>query len=163
LAYVLSGRVDEAVRLLERATRSGPPSAARRPSLRLTLSERYLLAGRFEEASTLANSVLERARIRKQRGSEAEALRLRGNIAARRQPPESESAEVHYRQTLPLAEELRMRPLQAHCHLGLGTLYVQTGRPELARAALTAAVALYRDMEMTFWLPQAEAALVQVS
>ena len=54
-----------------------------------------------------------------------------------------------------------MRPLQAHCHLGLGTLYVQTGRPEPARAALTTAIALYRAMEMTFWLPQAEAALAQ--
>ncbi len=56
-----------------------------------------------------------------------------------------------------------MHPLQAHCHLGLGTLYVQTGRPEPARAALTAAVTLYRTMDMTFWLPQAEAALAQVS
>ena len=55
-----------------------------------------------------------------------------------------------------------MRPLVAHCHLGLGTLYVQTGRPEPARAALTAAVALSRDMDMTFWLPQAEGALAQV-
>ena len=55
-----------------------------------------------------------------------------------------------------------MRPLQAHCHLGLGTLYVQAGCPEPARAALTAAIALYRNMEMTFWLPQAEAALAQV-
>ena len=77
-------------------------------------------------------------------------------------PRESESAETHYRQALALAEELGMRPLQAHCHLGLGTLYVQTGRPEPARAALTAAIALYRDMDMTFWLPQAEAALAQV-
>jgi len=55
-----------------------------------------------------------------------------------------------------------MRPLQAHCHLGLGTLYAQTGRSEPARVALTAALALYRDMDMTFWLPQAEAALAQV-
>ena len=51
-----------------------------------------------------------------------------------------------------------MRPLQAHCHLGLGTLYARIGRPELARPALSTAMALYRDMEMTFWLPQAEAA-----
>jgi hypothetical protein len=55
-----------------------------------------------------------------------------------------------------------MRPLQAHCHLGLGTLYVQTGRPEPVCAALTTAVALYRAMEMTFWIPQAEAALMQL-
>ena len=61
------------------------------------------------------------------------------------------------------AEDLGMRPLQAHCHLGLGTLYAQTGQRERARAALTTAIELYRAMEMTFWLPQAEATLAQVS
>jgi hypothetical protein len=55
-----------------------------------------------------------------------------------------------------------LRPLQAHCHHGLGRLYHQTGRAEQAHAALTAAIDLYRDMDMTFWLPQAEAALVQI-
>ena len=54
-----------------------------------------------------------------------------------------------------------MRPLQAHCHLGLGTLYARTGQREQARAALDTAIALYRAMEMTFWLPQAEATLAQ--
>jgi hypothetical protein len=56
-----------------------------------------------------------------------------------------------------------MRPLQAHCHLSLGTLYATTGQRQQARAALSTAIALYRTMEMTFWLPQAEAALAQVS
>ena len=55
-----------------------------------------------------------------------------------------------------------MRPLQAHCHLGLGTLYSQTGQVERSRAQLTAAIDLYRAMDMTFWLPQAEAALALV-
>ena len=55
-----------------------------------------------------------------------------------------------------------MRPLLAHCHYGLGTLYLKTGRLEPARLELTAAIALYRAMDMTFWLPQAEAALAQV-
>jgi hypothetical protein len=54
-----------------------------------------------------------------------------------------------------------MRPLVAHCHLGLGTLYGKTGRPEQARAELCAAIDLYRTMDMTFWLPQAKAALAQ--
>ena len=54
-----------------------------------------------------------------------------------------------------------MRPLQAHCQLGLGTLYATTGQPEQARAELSAAINLYRVMEMTFWLPQAEGALAQ--
>ena len=55
-----------------------------------------------------------------------------------------------------------MRPLQAHCHHGLGRLYHQTGRAEPARVALAAAIGLYRAMDMTLWLPQAEAALAQV-
>ena len=54
-----------------------------------------------------------------------------------------------------------MRPLQAHCHRGLGTLYATIGQQEQARAALTTAIELYRAMDMTFWLPQAEAALAQ--
>ena len=54
-----------------------------------------------------------------------------------------------------------MRPLQAHCHLGLGALYARTGQRQQAHVALSAAIDLYRAMDMTFWLPQAEAALAQ--
>jgi hypothetical protein len=61
-----------------------------------------------------------------------------------------------------LAEALSMRPLQAHCHRGLGMLYATTGQQEQARAELSAAIVLYRAMDMTFWLPQTEAALAQV-
>jgi hypothetical protein len=61
-----------------------------------------------------------------------------------------------------LADELGMRPLVAHCHLGLGTLYAKVGWQEQAHTALSTAIALYCAMEMTFWLPQAEAALAQV-
>ncbi len=55
-----------------------------------------------------------------------------------------------------------MRPLQAHCHRGLGTLYSQTGQVEQARAELSTAIEMYRDMEMTFWLPETEAKLAEV-
>ena len=89
-------------------------------------------------------------------------LRLLGEIAMQSGPTEVEPAEAAYRQALAFAEELGMRPLQAHCHLGLGTLYATTGQREPARAALAAAIALYRAMEMTLWLPQAEAMLAQV-
>src|SRR2546425_7401965 len=71
-------------------------------------------------------------------------------------------AEIYYQQALALADELGMRPLQAHCHHGLGRLYCQTGRREPARAELSTAMARYRAMDMTFWLPQAEATLAQV-
>jgi uncharacterized protein HemY len=55
-----------------------------------------------------------------------------------------------------------MRPLQAHCHRSLGTLYAAAGQWAQARTALAAAIALSRAMKMTFRLPQAEAALTQV-
>jgi hypothetical protein len=89
-------------------------------------------------------------------------LRLLGEIAARQDPPEVELAVHHYQQALALAEALGMRPLQAHCHRGLGMLYAATGQREQAGTALATAIDLYRAMEMTFWLPQTEAALAQV-
>ena len=71
-------------------------------------------------------------------------------------------AEAYYQQAMTRAIELGMRPLQAHCHRGLGTLYSQSGQTEQARAELSTAIELYREMEMTFWLPETEAALADV-
>jgi tetratricopeptide (TPR) repeat protein len=121
-----------------------------------------MLAGRLEEAHALAEPALAHARAHQERGHEAYALRLLGEIAARRELPERDQAEAHYRQALTLAEELGMRPLQAHCHLGLGILYAKIGQREPARAELSAAIDLYRAMEITFWLPQAEATLAEM-
>jgi tetratricopeptide (TPR) repeat protein len=163
-AYVLCGRVDEAVRLLERALEQATSSSTLpiRNGQLFTLGEAHLHAGRLEEARTLAAPALEYFRTHQERGHEAYALRLLGDIAAHREPPQVEEAEASYRQALALADELGMRPLMAHCHLGLGTLYARTGQQEQARAELAAAIDLYRAMEMTFWLPQAEATLAHV-
>ena len=76
--------------------------------------------------------------------------------------PEGEPAAGHYRQAPALAEALGMRPLQAHCHRGLGTLYAAAGQWEQARTALSTAIEMYTSMAMTFWLPETEAALAQV-
>jgi class 3 adenylate cyclase/tetratricopeptide (TPR) repeat protein len=97
-----------------------------------------------------------------QSGNQAYALRLLGDIAAHRTPPNVEQADAPYQQALTLADELGMRPLQAHCHRGLGMLYAALGQREQARTALAMAIEMYRAMDMTFWLPQAEAALGQV-
>ena len=99
---------------------------------------------------------------RRTRGNEARALHQLGVVYAHADLLDAEQAEAHYRQALTLAEELGMRPLQAHCHRGLGTLYAKTGQREQARTVLATAIDLYRAMEMTFWLPQTEAALAQV-
>jgi tetratricopeptide (TPR) repeat protein len=116
-----------------------------------------------EEAHALAERALALARAHQERGNQAYALRLLGDIAAHREPPERAPAEAHYRQALTLADELGMRPLQAHCHRGLGTLYAATDQREQASSALATAIALYRDMGMTFWLPQTAGALAQVA
>jgi tetratricopeptide (TPR) repeat protein len=66
-----------------------------------------------------------------------------------------------YTQALTLADALGMRPLQAHCRRGLGTLYARRGQWAQARPELGAALDLYQAMAMTFWLPQVEAVLAQ--
>src|SRR5262249_29890461 len=119
-------------------------------------------AGHGAEAWQHACQALDLARQYKRRGSEAYALHQLGVVHAHANPLEAAQAEAHYQQALTLAEELGMRPLQAHCHSGLGTLYAKTGQQEQARVELTAAIEMYQDMEMTFWLPQTETALAQV-
>jgi class 3 adenylate cyclase/tetratricopeptide (TPR) repeat protein len=159
-AYVLAGRVSDALPLLEPSA-STEGVGITRSRVHVWLSEAYLRLGRRDEALAVAMRGLEFCRTHAQQGEQAWALRLLGEIHAHCQPPETELAEAAYREALALAEALGMRPLQAHCHLGLGTLYGQTGQTAQARAALSAAIESYRAMEMTFWLPQAEAALAQ--
>jgi len=163
-AYTLNGRVADAVPLLTQAMEQADAMARVdvQAFCSLSLGEAQMRAGRLEEAYTLAEHTLAHAREYKERGNEAYALRLFGEIAAHRDPLKSASAEAHYQQARALADELGMRPLIAHCHRGLGMLYVKTGQREQARAELSAAIEMYRSMAMTFWLPQVEAALAQM-
>jgi tetratricopeptide (TPR) repeat protein len=119
------------------------------------LGEAYVLADRLDDALEVAGRALALARERGQRGEEAWALRLLGDVTARRDP--SEHADGHYHDALALAEELGMRPLVAHCHLGLGKLYRRTGDRTKAEEHLTTATTMYREMGMNFWLEKAEA------
>jgi class 3 adenylate cyclase/tetratricopeptide (TPR) repeat protein len=163
-AYALAGRGADAVPLLMQAMEQATAMEIIEDQALcgLSLGEAQLLAGRLEEAQALAERTLTHAREHQERGNQVYVLRLLGDIVARRDPPESTQAAAHYQQALALAEELGMRPLQAHGHRGLGTLYAKMGQREQARVALSTAIAMYRAMDMTFWLPQAEAALAQV-
>jgi tetratricopeptide (TPR) repeat protein len=163
-AYALQGHLAEGHALLEEtisvSIRTG---ALGGHAHRVTwLSEVCRLAGRGEEAWQHAYQALDVARQQKARENEAHALHQLGVLHAHADPPDVAQAEVHYQQVLALAEALGMRPLQAHCHRDLGTLYAATGQREQARTALSTAIALYRAMAMTLWLPQTEAALAQV-
>jgi len=163
-AYALQGRLAEGRALLEEASsvalRTGMLGSHARWVTQL--SEVCRLAGRGAEAWQHACQALDLARQLKARGQEAYALHQLGVVHAHADPPDVAPAEAHYQQALALAEELGMRPLVAHCHRGLGTLYAMTGQREQARAELSTAIAMYRGMEMTFWLPQTEAALAPV-
>jgi tetratricopeptide (TPR) repeat protein len=163
-AYTLAGRGADALPLLTQAIAQslGTRQSVVSSLVSRHLGEAQLLTGHLEEAHALAEQALTLARAYHQRGQQAYALLLLGDIAARREPPEGALGEHHYRKALALAEELGMRPLQAHCHRGLGTLYAAAGQREQAHTELSTAIAMYRAMEMTFWLPQTEAALAQV-
>jgi tetratricopeptide (TPR) repeat protein len=163
-AYTLAGRVADAVPLLTQAMEHtiATETVVYQALCCLPLGEAQMVAGRLEEAHALAERALVLAHERQERGHQAYALHLIGEIAARREPPEGAPAEAHYRQALALADEFGMRPLVAHCHLGLGMLYAKIGRGAEAHPELFAAIELYRAMDMTFWLPSTEAALAQV-
>jgi class 3 adenylate cyclase/tetratricopeptide (TPR) repeat protein len=162
-AYTLQGRLAEGRALLEEGISENIRTGARqRPNWVAWLSEVCRLEGRGAEAWQHAHQALDLARQFKERGNEAHALHQLSVVQAHAAPPAVAPVEARYRQALALAEELGMRPLQAHCHHGLGTLYAKIGNPEQATAELSIAIELYKAMEMTFWLPQAEAALAQV-
>jgi len=160
-AYVHLHRSSEALPLLE--------EAAKRPSLGVGigyyfcwLSEAYLQAGRRDDAIEVGQRALDRARKSKERGQEAWALRLLGEISSQAVTPQIEKAEEHYRRAVTLAEELGMRPLIAHCHVGLGKLYCRGGSRQQAEEHLTTATAMMREMEMGLWLEEAEAELKEL-
>jgi hypothetical protein len=95
-------------------------------------------------------------------GTRCRRLYQLGVVHAHADPPDVAQAAAHYQQAIALTEGLGMRPLQAHCHRGLGTLYATIGQQVQARAGLSTAIEMYKSMDMTFWLPETEATLAQV-
>ncbi len=153
-AYALSGRIAEAVPLLEQAVEWAAGSGMTGgQALRLAqLGEGLLLAGRVDDAVVAAERALALAREHKERGHEAWALRLLGEIHSVAGRLDVEKAAGSFRQAIVLAESLGMRPLAAHCALGLGTLYRRAAQSEQAQKHLTAAVAMFREMDAPSWL-----------
>jgi tetratricopeptide (TPR) repeat protein len=159
-AYALAGRLPEGVALMEAALAdSAATGNANHPLFLAYLGEAHLLAGRRDDALAVARRALDLAHRQKERGNEAWVLRLLGEIAAQADPPDLESAQEHHGRALARADELGMRPLQAHCHLGFGKLYCRVGDRARAHEHLTTATAMYREMGMNVWMEKAEAEL----
>jgi len=159
LAHARAGRISQSLPLLEQAVEEiVARGRLHGQSMHLVrLGEGYALAGRLADADSAAHRGLVLAQERRERGHEAWARWLLGEIAAYRKAPEAGMAESYFHQALVLSEELGMRPLAAHCHLGLGKLYRRTGKAQEAQEHLTRATTMYREMDMRFWLKQAEA------
>src|SRR5437867_341580 len=156
--YAWSGRIEEGVSCLRQAlTAYEPAGIGYYHSLSVEqLGEAYLLADQVENARACADRAVMLARGRGERGNEAWALRLLGDIASHHDRPEVTTAAAYYGAAMTLAAELDMRPLVAHCHLGLGRLYGRTGKGEQAQEHLTTATAMYSEMGMTYWLEKLE-------
>jgi class 3 adenylate cyclase/tetratricopeptide (TPR) repeat protein len=125
------------------------------------LARACLVLGRLDDTRRLVDRAVEFSGGRP--GVMTHALHLLGDIATHTDMFDAETGEAHYRQALALAEPRGMRPLVAHCHLGLSKLYQRTGRREQAREHLTTATKMYREMDMSFWLAQAEAETRQLT
>ena len=161
-AYAMTGRLAEALPLLEQAVeRAGRVDRRRETQWLAYLSEAHLRAGRPDDARAIAERLLALGRERGERSTEARGRYLLGEISVHGEPVPAEATEAHYQEALTLAEALGMRPLQAHCHLGLGSVYAKTGRRGQGRIQRSAATDLYRAMDMTCWLLRADAMLAQ--
>ena len=119
-----------------------------------SLGRAGLLLGRLDEARLLGERAIKYSLS--QPGFAALALHLLGDIATHPDRFDAESGEAHYRKALALAGPRGMRPLVAHCHLGLGKLYWHTGQREQGHEHLSTAATMYREMDMRFWLEKAE-------
>jgi len=158
-AYSLAGRSSGAISLLEEGAREGLAMGRMggHSLIVARLGGAYLLAGRLDEADGAARRAVQMARERSERGHEAYALHLLGEVVARRAPEDPRAAEAALRQASALAEELSMRPLLAHCHVSRARLESRAGRTASARQLFEAGIAAFRELEMPFWLERAEA------
>jgi tetratricopeptide (TPR) repeat protein len=158
-AQALSGRIQEGVSLLEQAYREGKSTGRTGVVIwvQQMLAEVYLECGREASAAATAQDALDTSRRAGRRGGEARMMRILGDIAASGAAPDFDKAQRFYRDALDLAGELGMRPLVAHCHLGLGKLLRRTGKPDQAQEHLSTAATIYHEMDMSFWLEKAEA------
>ncbi|UCH48672.1 MAG: AAA family ATPase [Betaproteobacteria bacterium] len=160
-AYGRSGRESDAMPLIEEAERAGRTLLGLQAYVALYRADVYLSGGNFAEAREQAEQAIALAHELHQRGWEAESLKTLGDSRAQAGVELGQASE-DYRRALGLATELGMRPLEAHCHLGLGKLHADASKLTEAKEHLSAAIALYQEMGMQFWLDKADAAVKEL-
>ena len=155
-AYAVAGRLGEAIPLLEESLKRLVATRRGHALFTAQLAHAYLGARRGNEASQLAADALSIARRRGERGYEARALHILGEIVGHAAVPHLDIAIRHQRDALALAQDSGMRPLAAHCHVSLAKLYLSTAQREQAHEHFATGMMMYREMDMRFWLKKAE-------
>ena len=156
-ALTLAGRSAEGLPMLEKTVELAESKGfVARHALRLAyLAEAYLLVGRTDAAASAAARALQFARKHKERANEAYALRVLGEVEARR--GKAAEAQALFHGALALAQELGMRPLAAHCQWGLACALENSGQAEAAAPHRESADAEFRSLDMRFWGQRLEA------
>jgi hypothetical protein len=116
---------------------------------------------RIEPALERARLALDLSRAQRERGHEAYATKLLGEIASYPESPDDKVAQSYYCQVITLAKELGMRPLVAPCNFSRGKLRRRTGKREQAQEHLSSATTMYCEMATTYWLEKAEAEMAE--
>ena len=163
-AYARANRTEEGIPLLRKVADQSASMKLVSDHLlgAIPLAEVWLSIGRIEDAAQLGRQALDLARKHKQRGHEVYALRLLGEVAARREPPDVQEAEAHYRGAMGCLTSSACAPSSPICYLGLGKLFRLAGKAQEALEHLTTATTMYRAMDMRFWQEQAEAELKEL-
>jgi tetratricopeptide (TPR) repeat protein len=161
-AYLLANEPMRALSILEEGTKPGNLEGAVWTVHPLTaLGDTYLALGEIDLATETVSNALWFADEGEERGFEAWAMLIMGNIKAK--AGRMEEAEEWYRRALQHASDLLMRPLVAHCHKGLGLVYLTSQRNNEALSELQTSAESYRSMGMDFWALQADSALAQIA
>jgi class 3 adenylate cyclase/tetratricopeptide (TPR) repeat protein len=164
LTLALSGRLDQALPLLEDGVHLSEVLDVKAYLALWTLhwAEGLMVAGEDERAREKAQHALDLAESHKERGHQAWAHRLLGDLASRREAPALAEAEQHYRESLAIAEELRMQPVVAHVKMGIGRVMRLAGDRARAEEYLVTAFMLFRGMDVPYWVRKCGEEMMQL-
>ena len=162
--YLLMERPGDALPILNNAVDPQILEASIFPSIYpiTVLAETYRLMGQTDKACETAEEALRIFRQTDERCFGAWALYEMAIIQSENNSKQIEEAPHTYQLAIDLAEELNMKPLQAHCHLKFGQHYAKIEKTDLARSEFLNAIDLYRSLGMAFWLPMAEARFSEI-
>jgi class 3 adenylate cyclase len=164
LTQALAGKLEEALPLLRDGVHLSEVLGinAYLPLWTLNLAEGLMTAGQMTEARETARRALDLAVSHKERGHQAWAWRLLGDLDSRDDAGSLGEAEENYRRALSIAEELRMQPVIAHAKMGLGRVMRLRGDRERAEEYLVAAFMLFRSMDVPFWVRRCGEEMMQI-